>query len=242
MVPKVESAIHNGRNESRPAQLPESAQVNIQTTLLILFGLGIYFSWIGYRRATRRKVMGSISHGFFAALLFALGFIVLLVGLNIHTYQRLTHEELAATLEFSSSAAGTHALKLSFPDGLEREFLLNGDQWQLDARIIKWQGFANVMGFDSLYRLERISGRYQDIEQEKSAVRSVHALSEDPGLSVWKLAERHQRWLPWIDTQYGSAAYAPITDGARYRAFITQSGVIARPANARAEQAIEQWR
>ena len=34
-----------------------------------------------------------------------------------------------------------------------------------------------------------------------------------------------------MDTLYGGAAYMPMADGARYEVWITQSGLIARPAN-----------
>src|SRR5262249_623956 len=41
------------------------------------------------------------------------------------------------------------------------------------------------------------------------------------------------RWLPWIDADYGSAAYLPLVDGGKYTATLSAAGgLIARPADA----------
>ena len=70
-------------------------------------------------------------------------------------------------------------------------FVLSGDEWQLDARVLKWKGWANLFGLDAQYRLERVSGRYRDIEQERTGERTVYALAENPGLDLWKVTLDH---------------------------------------------------
>ena len=90
--------------------------------------------------------------------------------------------------------------------------------------------------------VERIGGRYRDIEQERTGQRTVYPLSENPGLDLWMLSTRYPRWLPVVDAVYGSATYMPMADGARYEISITQSGLIARPKNPAAESAAGSWR
>src|SRR5690625_7570671 len=77
----------------------------------------------------------------------------------------------------------------SSSDGTEQEFDLRGDQWQLDARIIKWQGFVAAMGVKPGYRLDRISGRYYTLEDERSAERTR---SEERRVGK----ECRERWEP----------------------------------------------
>ncbi len=117
------------------------------------------------------------------------------------------------------------------PSGELQMFMLAGDEWQLDARVLKWKGWANLLGLDAQYRLERVSGRYRDIEQERKDERTVYGLSENPGLDLWTMSIDHKRWLPFVDAVYGSAVYLPMADGARYEVAITQSGLLARPVN-----------
>ena len=106
--------------------------------------------------------------------------------------------------------------------------------------MLKWKPWANVLGLDTQYRLDRLSGRYQSIEQEINGARSVHPLSggDEAGpewmpwkVSAWNTARKYRQYVDAVDTLYGGGAYMPMADGARYEVWITQSGLIARPAN-----------
>jgi hypothetical protein len=161
---------------------------------------------------------------------------------TLHTYARLSYEQPVAQLTFVALGPQLYTATLTrAPAGDVETFALNGDEWQLDARVLKWRGFANLLGLDARYRLERLGGRYVDIEQEKTAPRSVYGLGEAPALDLWLLARAYPRWLPFVDAVYGSATYLPMADGARYRVTITQTGLIARPANEAAEAAVGAW-
>ncbi len=56
-------------------------------------------------------------------------------------------------------------------------------------------------------------------------------------LSAWETARKYRRYVDAVDTLYGGAAYMPMADGARYEVWITQSGLVARPANDAARNA-----
>jgi hypothetical protein len=48
--------------------------------------------------------------------------------------------------------------------------------------------------------------------------------------------------MPIIDAVYGSATYLPMADGALYEVSLSHTGLLARPLNASAEEAINTWR
>jgi hypothetical protein len=106
---------------------------------------------------------------------------------------------------------------------------------------------ATLFGLDANYRLHRIAGRYNDIEQERHSPRSVHNLvranvvTEKDYFDLWQLANDHQDWLRWVDAVYGSAVFLPMTDGAKFKVAITRSGLVARPDNKVARQAVSRW-
>lgn len=215
--------------------------------LLLLFGLGQLF-----RGRIAGGGLGTISGG----ALMAVAVIAALTGLNVQTYARMTYERPVATLtlkqlgpQYFEAAVTQPSPTEGTPDRTEL-YLLNGDDWRIEAQVLKWKPWANVLGLDSQYRLDRLSGRYQDIEQELHSTRSVHALSGGdkatvlPGnitvpwkLSVWDMARRYRRHVDAVDTLYGGAAYMPMADGAKYEVWITQSGLIARPVNDAARDA-----
>lgn len=171
--------------------------------------------------------------------LFALALVA--AGMNLRTYQRLTHEQASATLTFRQVAERHYALELETADGGFRALDVRGDEWQLDARVLKWSGIGVVLGLDTRWRLERVSGRYRDVTQELEAPRTVHDLAPPPaGLDLWAFAQRYP-WLPFVDATYGSATYLPLADGARYTVTVSSTGLVARPANDAARRAIAGW-
>jgi hypothetical protein len=108
--------------------------------------------------------------------------------------------------------------------------------------VLKWRAIGNLLGFDTVYRLERLSGRYGDIAQERSAPRTVHALAEEPGMDLWTLTRRYHQYVPLADALYGSAAYVPMAEGAEYAVTVSASGLVVRPANDAARQAVGGWK
>jgi hypothetical protein len=49
------------------------------------------------------------------------------------------------------------------------------------------------------------------------------------------------QWLSWIDADYGSAAYLPLLDDARYSASLSPlGGLVARPADAATVEKLKQ--
>ena len=103
------------------------------------------------------------------------------ISINFFTYDRLTHEAPVAEVQFRERAPQHFWVYITLPHTRAMVFDLRGDEWQLDARILKWHGIAFLFGFDTVYRLDRLSGRYRDIAQERTAERTVYSLGEDRG-------------------------------------------------------------
>ena len=193
-------------------------------------------------RRSRIRLFGSLNLLLLSAGL-ACSALVASLGMNILTYQRLGAEQVICELGFTELEPQRFSVTLMEQTRAPGHvYALLGDEWQLDARVVKWTGPATVLGFDALYRLERLSGRYRDIDADRSAPRSVYGLAQERGLDLWRLLGRWKRFLPWLDTYYGSAAYLPMADGARYRVSLSQSGLIARPLNQAASDAVAGWR
>jgi hypothetical protein len=203
--------------------------------------LGVLFLAAAARRLSQRRVLGGLGHGLIATVWFLLAGGAGLVGVNLQTYRRLTAEQPAAELQFTRTAPRTFNAVLSYSGGERTDFALRGDEWQVDARLLKWTAFANLIGFDTAYRLERISGRYTSIEDEKSQPRTVYALHAPGRVDPWELIHRNHARMPWIDALYGSATFLPMSDGALYEIKVSQSGLIARPLNQAARDAVGNW-
>lgn len=154
-------------------------------------------------------------------------------GLALRGYGLLTAEAPVASLQARQLGPQWFGVRLDFPDGTHRSADLRGDEWQLDARVIKWAPRAVALGAKPLFRVDRLSGRYRDAAQAQSTLPSVAALDTDSVVDLWRLKQRFPRWLPWIDADYGSAAFLPLVDGGNYSVTISPiGGLVARPADA----------
>lgn len=217
-------------------------QVLIVGIALVGVLLAVPLELAAVRRLRRlRLVRGTLflTSGALVMLLVALAGLVVA---NLFTYARLTHEQEAARVTSRQLGERHFALSVQARAAAPRHFELRGDEWQIDARLLKWRPMGNLLGLDTLYRLERLSGRYGDVAAERSAPRTVHELSEPAGLDLWTLTRRYQKYVPLADAMYGSAAYVPLADNAEYVVTVSASGLVVRPANDAARQAVGGWK
>jgi hypothetical protein len=212
------------------------------TALIVVFALaGVLLLFAAVRRLRRRRVFGGILTGATALVLLLLSACAALIAVNLLTYQRLSFEQPAGELQLSRTGPREYSAVLAYPGGERASFSLRGDEWQVDARVLKWHAFANLVGFDTAYRLERISGRYARIEDERTQTRTVYELNAPQRIDPWDLIHRYHSWLPWLDAFYGSATFLPMADGALYEIKVSQSGLVARPLNQAARDAVGGW-
>lgn len=82
-----------------------------------------------------------------------------LISAPLYTYRVLTEETLIAELRFTQIGRQQYLAHLRTGDGCgERILPVLGDQWRVDAEFLKWKSWANLLGLDSQYRLDRSMG------------------------------------------------------------------------------------
>jgi hypothetical protein len=204
--------------------------------------LSLPFFVASIRRLRHLKVVRGTFYFLTGGVLILVATAAALVATNLLTYARLTHEQEAARVTTRQLAEREYSVTVQPRDRPARQYSLHGDEWQIDARVLKWRAIGNLLGFDTVYRLERLSGRYGDIDAERSAPRSVHELARDPGVDFWSVARRYHEYMPLADALYGSAAYVPMADRAEYVVTVSTSGLVVRPANEPARKALGGWK
>src|SRR5438876_5750410 len=189
--------------------------------ILVIAGLVALFRWRPLRFLVRTL---------FGLLLLSLGALSGAVGLGIHGYRALTHEEVAARISVRPAGPQKFAATVRYPDGREQVFDLAGDEIYVDAHILKWKPIANVIGLHTAYELDRVSGRYQAIEQERSAPRTVYLLREERPVELFRLLQRYAFLAPLYDAEYGSATFVPVKEPAELEVRVSTSGLLVREA------------
>lgn len=163
--------------------------------------------------------------GAVALLIGALG---VLVGVGTAGYRALTHETTAATVRVEPIGPQRFRAVVRRPDGRETTHELAGDEFYIDAHILKWRPAANLLGLHTAYELDRIAGRYRSVKDEQGAPRTVVALGTDKPVDVFDLRRRYAVLAPLVDAQYGSASFVPVTQPTELDVRVSTTGLLIR--------------
>jgi len=203
--------------------------------------LALVMAWSAIRLIRNGRALGAAGAGLFAVGFGATAGLCLGLATAFVAIDRLADETELGTVALSRLEPGVYLATLDLQDQGASHYRLAGDHWQLDVRFLRWRLPARLLGADSLYQLDRISGRYAEPSKMAHSELTAYGLSDAPGRLMWRVASEAGRRLPWVDAEYGSSVYLPMADGARFRVTITDSGLIARPDNAAAREASASW-
>ncbi|SHG06198.1 hypothetical protein SAMN04487965_3228 [Microbulbifer donghaiensis] len=210
------------------------------TFLIAILALLLVF-WGGRVLLGGSWVLGFV-RGTIGLILLGGALLIVLVAADVYSYRNLAEEHSVGTVSFKRLGDQYFEAKFSDADGLAQSFELHGDQWQLDARMLKWKGPLARWGIQPAYRLDRLSGRYLTLQDERSKERSVHQLiGSNYGVDVWQSLRGFDKKLSFVDAVYGSATFLPMEDGAVYEVRISHTGLLARPLNKQATSALNEW-
>ena len=207
----------------------------LMTPTVILALPGLIALLLAIALLARRRRSARI--GRFLRGLFGLGFLLVAIALGalalaLHSYRSLHADVPVAQITLRQVMPQRFSATLTPEAGESRTVELLGDQWEVDARVVRWQLPARLAGVPPLYRLERISGRYVDIQKERESTRSLFDLTDAGQLDLWTLKRQFPQWLPFVDADFGSGAYLPMVDGGRFDLLLSpDGGLVAKPAD-----------
>lgn len=181
------------------------------------------------RRAYRdKRWMGTAGRSGGAALFLSLSALSGTLAASTQGYRALTAEEVALTVTTLPTGPGTFAAHVAFPDGRDTTYMVAGDQLVVDAHILKWHYWANVLGLETWYELDRLAGRYVDIDDERRSPRTIHSLKTQKPVDLFELAQRYTFLAPLVDTEYGSASFIDVDEPARFEIRVSTTGLLIR--------------
>jgi hypothetical protein len=189
------------------------------------------------QRLHERRHMAASGHALLLVIFIVLGVGMGTMAISLRGYRFLDEEEPVVQIESHILAPQRWALTLAWPDTSTRKVMLAGDDFRIETVVLKWKLPAMLAGVPPLYRLDRISGRYDDANQDMTAPRTDIDFNHAGQLDLLDLRKRFPRWLPEVDTVFGSGAYLPLVDSGRYSVSLMRTGaLVARPDDATAQR------
>src|SRR5690606_31666205 len=113
--------------------------------------------------------------------------VVGMIAYDLMSYSPLPTEQPLVTVSFQAEGAQRFRVELS-QNAESRSVVLDGDLWRLDVRLFQLRGLAKLIGLESGYRLERLTGRFKDPEQQQDlAYRTQVKLERSAyGIDLWQ--------------------------------------------------------
>jgi len=200
--------------------------LNIISLIFAILCLLFFIAFISAIR--KRKFLGAVRNFTFAFLMLVLSLLFATISLSTHGYRALTNEQLAATIFIEPVSEQNFIARFRFPNGSRAEYEISGDELYVDAHILKWKSFANLFGLHTLYELDRVAGRYTNLDDEKNKLRTVHSLSEDKTVDVFEIRMKYEFLSFLLDAEYGSATFINVHKASRFKVMVSTSGLLFR--------------
>jgi hypothetical protein len=195
---------------------------------LVVATLGVIIAGSAIAALRRARPMRFTMRALSGLLIVTLGALIGAIGVGVRGYRALTHEEIAATIDVRPTGPQRFAATVRMPDRPDTTYELSGDEIYVDAHVLKWKPFANVLGLHTAYELSRIAGRYEDIAQERTAERTIHSLARERFVDLFALRRRHAFLEPLMDAEYGSGTFVPVRRPAEFEVRVSTTGLLIR--------------
>lgn len=190
----------------------------------------LIFLWLAVRasRRKRKRFRRVATHGTLGLLMLTTALLFATLSVSTWGYSALTREEVVLVVTTTQTGPQRFDARVDFPDGGVEIYSLSGDEFYVDARILKWKPVANLLGLHTEYELDRISGRYVSLEEEQALPRTLYPLSAAKPLDLFELRRTYPLLAPLVDAEYGSATFTPADDNARFEVRLSTTGLLVR--------------
>src|SRR6266571_1494074 len=109
---------------------------------------------------------------------------------GLHGYRALSFEEVAATVRTEPVAPQRFRATITLPDQRLAMYELAGDAFYMDAHILKWHPWANLLGLHTVYELDRVAGRYNAVGDERTQPHTAYELARSKPVDLYSIARR----------------------------------------------------
>ena len=154
--------------------------------------------------------------------------LILLVFFTTIGYKIVNQETKVATIHIIPNKTQEFTAVVNWVDGTREEFAVTGDQFYIDAKILKWNSWVSFLGVKTWYEFDRLGGRYISVEDEQNKPRSIYQLSEKKDFDLYLLRKQYTFLDFMVDAEYGSAAFFMADVKKNIDLYVARSGLTAK--------------
>ncbi|MFO1348382.1 MAG: hypothetical protein U1F12_07335 [Pseudomonadales bacterium] len=214
-----------------------------QIIAVLLFILAIAAVTLSVKFLGNKKWIVGFVRGCLGFFLVATGVVTALAGKDIYSYKPASSDtNVVVTVSFRKKDANVYIAEMQEPSGAFNSREIEGQQWQLTARMLAWPPLMSYIGLRSGYRLENISGRFIELQLDKMvAQKTSEPLNASGLLDTWRILNDHPSIVPLLSAHLAALGFIPIADGAIYEVIPAGQNFTVNPVNDAAKNAMKSW-
>lgn len=153
--------------------------------------------------------------------------LILIFGLCFTTfgYRAANISIKVAEITIMPTTSQRFSAEVAWIDGEVDKFDIAGDQFYIDAKILKWQNWLGMLGVKTWYELDRIGGRYLSIQDETDKPRTIYQLAKQKDYDLYHLRKRHPSLDFLVDAEYGSAVFMLADTPKKIELYVARTGL-----------------
>jgi len=190
--------------------------------------LAMSFLYVAVKAFTARRLMRGLVSTLLTVIAVLCATTAGLVLIGTQGYEALTHEQVVATVTTTPTGPQKFHASMRLADGRTPQFELEGDEILIEAHILKWKYIGNLLGFTTLYELDRVGGRYSRAEDENSHRHTVFPLGQPKPVDLFELARKYTPIAFLVDAEYGSGTYTEVGRPSQYEVSVSTTGLLIR--------------
>jgi hypothetical protein len=196
--------------------------------------VGILMLVGGVGRVFKAQFVSGVFRVLFGGLTLAGAAIVGLIGLNLQTYVALSKERVAGKVTLKKVGDFNYVATIDLADNGKfrnqpSDYQVTGEIVNVGGPVVKFKPWANVIGMDSIFRVETVGGSYFDVDCNNLYQPRTESAAADEGADLLKLLGESWKLLNATDVIHESTSGQAMGDGAVYLIKATQGAFELEP-------------
>lgn len=196
--------------------------------------VGILMLVGGVAKVFKARLGSGLLRVLFGGLTLAGAMIVGLIGLNLQTYAQLSKERLAGQLTLKKVGEHNYIATIDLADdgklrGQPKDFQVTGERVHVSGPMVKFKPWANVIGMDSLFKVNEVYGTYVDANCTNKFTPRRETTDECRTGDFFGCLGTSWRLLNLADFSHTSDSGQLMADGAVYDIFASQDAFELKP-------------
>jgi len=200
----------------------------VAAVIFFIFFIILLFAF--FRSIKKRKYFGAFRNFIIALVMMLLSVLCAVINISIKGYSALTREDETAAAEINPTGIQTFTAMITFPDGYKEQYQLTGDEFYIDAHILKWKYPVNILGIHTMYEFDRVAGRYKIVDDDTTKKRTVNSLTQNRLIDIFNLRLKYPFLSFLLDAEYGSASFVTADKPKKINVLVSTTGLLIREA------------